>query len=64
MVASVQIRFSSINITYTSAAGIEANAEFQDVIVEAGMGADIVYTPEDLKNVTYVSADESIAKVE
>ena len=28
------------------------------------MGADIVYTPEDLKNVTYVSADESIAKVE
>ena len=28
------------------------------------MSADIVYTPEDLSEITYVSGDETIVKVE
>ena len=51
-----------VTVTYISIQ--EANAEFQDVTVETGMQADIVYTPEDLADITYTSADETIAKVE
>lgn len=51
-----------VTVTYISIQ--EANAEFQDVTVEVGMQADIVYTPEDLADITYTSADETIAKVE
>ncbi len=51
-----------VTITYISIQ--EANAEFQDVTVETGMQADIIYTPEDLSGITYTSEDETIAKVE
>ena len=55
---------SKIIVNYAKAPAIESNAVFENISVEAGMSADIVYTPEDLSEITYVSGDETIVKVE